>query len=86
MDPDVFWSFFGWFHSLFFSANTWLFEYSDTLIRLFPIRFWQDTFLAAAAIGTGGWFVAGCGNEGAESLARQSVAAHSVCLYCHRLL
>ena len=50
MDPDVFWNFFAWFHSLFFSANTWLFEYSDTLIRLFPIRFWQDTFLAAAAI------------------------------------
>ena len=50
MDPDVFWSFFAWFHSLFFKANTWLFAYSDTLIRLFPIRFWQDTFLAAAAI------------------------------------
>ena len=50
MDPDVFWSFFAWFHSLFFKADTWLFAYSDTLIRLFPIRFWQDTFLAAAII------------------------------------
>jgi len=48
MDPDVFWNFFAWFHSLFFTGNTWIFEYSDTLIRLFPIRFWQDTFLAAA--------------------------------------
>lgn len=50
MDPDVFWSFFAWFHSLFFTGDSWLFEYSDTLIRLFPIRFWQDTFLAAAII------------------------------------
>ncbi len=37
-----FWQFFTWFHSLFFSGDTWLFEFSDTLIRLFPIRFWQD--------------------------------------------
>jgi integral membrane protein (TIGR01906 family) len=50
MDPDVFWNFFAWFHSLFFKGNTWIFAYSDTLIRLFPIRFWQDTFLAAAVI------------------------------------
>jgi integral membrane protein (TIGR01906 family) len=38
-----FWQFFTWFHSLFFSGNSWLFEFSDTLIRLFPIRFWQDS-------------------------------------------
>jgi integral membrane protein (TIGR01906 family) len=37
-----FWQFFTWFHSLFFSGDTWLFEFSDTLIRLFPIRFWED--------------------------------------------
>ena len=43
-----FWDFFAWFHSLFFSGNSWLFEYSDTLIRLFPIRFWED---AVAYIG-----------------------------------
>ena len=58
MDPDVFWNFFAWFHSLFFKGNTWIFAYSDTLIRLFPIRFWQDTFLAAAFIvlaGAWGW-------------------------------
>ncbi len=50
MDPDVFWNFFAWFHSLFFKGNSWIFQYSDTLIRLFPIRFWEDTFLAAAVI------------------------------------
>ena len=43
-----FWEFFTWFHSLFFSGNSWLFEFSDTLIRLFPIRFWED---AVAYIG-----------------------------------
>jgi integral membrane protein (TIGR01906 family) len=37
-----FWQFFTWFHSLFFSGDSWLFSYSDTLIRLFPIRFWED--------------------------------------------
>jgi integral membrane protein (TIGR01906 family) len=32
------------FHHLFFEGDSWLFLYSDTLIRLFPIRFWQDAF------------------------------------------
>ena len=33
------------FHRIFFEGDTWLFRYSDTLIRLFPIRFWQDAFI-----------------------------------------
>ena len=33
------------FHRLFFTGDTWLFLYSDSLIRLFPIRFWQDCFI-----------------------------------------
>jgi integral membrane protein (TIGR01906 family) len=33
------------FHHLFFSGDTWLFLYSDSLIRLFPIAFWQDAFI-----------------------------------------
>ena len=40
-----FWDFFTRFHEIFFSGDTWLFNYSDTLIRLFPIRFWQDVFI-----------------------------------------
>lgn len=32
------------FHRIFFSGDTWLFRYSDTLIRLFPTRFWQQVF------------------------------------------
>jgi hypothetical protein len=31
-----------------------MFLYSDTLIRLFPLRFWQDAFLWAAAIALAG--------------------------------
>ncbi len=33
------------FHLLFFEGDSWLFFYSDTLIRLFPVQFWQDIFL-----------------------------------------
>ncbi|OGO13906.1 MAG: hypothetical protein A2Y93_13800 [Chloroflexi bacterium RBG_13_68_17] len=36
------------FHRLFFEGDTWLFYYSDTLIRLFPERFWRDVFLLLA--------------------------------------
>lgn len=33
------------FHRIFFSGDTWLFLFSDTLIRLFPMRLWQDAFI-----------------------------------------
>jgi integral membrane protein (TIGR01906 family) len=33
------------FHHLFFTGDTWLFLYSDSLIRLFPIPFWRDGFI-----------------------------------------
>jgi len=36
---------FTWFHQLFFESGTWQFYTSDTLIRLFPMRFWQDAFI-----------------------------------------
>ncbi len=54
VNPNVFWNFFAGFHSLFFEGDSWLFLFSDTLIRLFPIRFWQDAFLWAAVIALGG--------------------------------
>lgn len=38
------------FHGLFFEGDTWLFLYSDTLIRLFPMRFWQDVFFALGGL------------------------------------
>lgn len=49
-----FWRFFTLFHEIFFQGNSWLFEYSDTLIRLFPLQFWQDAFLWAGVIAIGG--------------------------------
>ncbi len=52
--PDLFWAFFSGFHALFFEGDSWLFAYSDTLIRLFPLRFWQDTFLFATLIAVAG--------------------------------
>lgn len=36
---------FNWFHYAFFTGDTWLFLENDTLIRLFPLRFWQDAFI-----------------------------------------
>jgi integral membrane protein (TIGR01906 family) len=42
------------FHALFFEGDSWLFLYSDTLIRQFPIQFWQDAFLWAGIISVGG--------------------------------
>jgi len=41
------------FHNVFFAPGTWTFFYSDTLIRLFPERFWRDTFLAVALLAGG---------------------------------
>ena len=41
------------FHNIFFEAGTWTFYYSDTLIRLFPERFWRDTFIAIGLLAGG---------------------------------
>jgi integral membrane protein (TIGR01906 family) len=44
---------FVFFHQIFFSSGTWTFFYSDTLIRLFPERFWRDTFLIVGGLAAG---------------------------------
>ena len=41
--------FFVGFHELFFPPGSWSFPYSDTLIRLYPERFWMD--VGAAIVG-----------------------------------
>ena len=38
------------FHKIFFESGTWQFYTSDTLIRLFPMRFWQDAFIFVGVI------------------------------------
>jgi integral membrane protein (TIGR01906 family) len=35
------------FHHLFFTGDTWLFPMDNTLIRLFPVEFWQDIVITA---------------------------------------
>lgn len=37
------------FHRIFFTGDTWIFLFTDTLIRLFPIPLWQDTFIITGA-------------------------------------
>ena len=43
-------SFFTTFHRIFFEGETWIFDFSDTLIRLFPIRFWMDVALVIVGL------------------------------------
>jgi integral membrane protein (TIGR01906 family) len=38
------------FHSLFFESGSWTFLYSDSLIRLFPLPFWQDCFIVVGSL------------------------------------
>jgi integral membrane protein (TIGR01906 family) len=38
-------SFFDQFHELFFPGGNWIFDFSDDLIRLYPVQFWQDSAL-----------------------------------------
>lgn len=38
------------FHRIFFEGETWIFLYSDSLIRLFPMKFWQDAFILLGVI------------------------------------
>lgn len=41
--------FFETFHRIFFEGDSWSFPHSDTLIRLFPMRFWIDVALVIVA-------------------------------------
>jgi len=42
--------FFTRFHEMFFEGDSWRFSNTDTLIRLYPERFWEDVSQLAAAI------------------------------------
>ncbi|MBC7809638.1 MAG: TIGR01906 family membrane protein [Burkholderiales bacterium] len=47
-------TFFTTFHRLFFTGDSWIFDYSDTLIRLFPEQFWFDAALTIGALTVSG--------------------------------
>lgn len=53
---DLFWQFFADFHGLFFQGQSWLFPDSDTLIRLYPLKFWEDAVLYIGVIAALGAF------------------------------
>lgn len=42
------------FHQIFFEGDTWLFNFSDSLIRLFPLRLWRDGFIMMGLFTIGG--------------------------------
>ena len=42
--------FFTGFHEVFFEGDSWRFSNTDTLIRVYPERFWEDVSQLAAAI------------------------------------
>jgi len=56
-------AFVGWdtwftlFHQLFFIPGSWQFNLTDTLIRLFPTKFWFDSALFVAGLTTAGGLV-----------------------------
>jgi integral membrane protein (TIGR01906 family) len=53
------WQFwFNTFHLFFFQPGSWLFSYSDTLIRLFPVEFWFDATLAISTLSLIGGLIA----------------------------
>jgi len=38
------------FHQIFFASGTWVFRFTDSLIRLFPVTFWRDAFIWVGVI------------------------------------
>jgi integral membrane protein (TIGR01906 family) len=67
------------FHSLFFAQGSWQFYYTDSLIRLFPIRFWQDAALTVGGMSASGailimvfcrWWARRAAQLGARSVSR----------------
>ncbi|RPJ24437.1 MAG: DUF1461 domain-containing protein [Chloroflexi bacterium] len=59
------WQFwFNTFHLFFFKPGSWLFSYSDTLIRLFPVQFWFDATLTISVLSLiGGLLMAHAGSR-----------------------
>jgi integral membrane protein (TIGR01906 family) len=53
--------FFTFFHTLFFAENSWRFLSDNTLLRLFPRRFWRDVFSIVCIIASGGGLGLGIG-------------------------
>ena len=60
------------FHLFFFKPGSWLFSYTDTLIRLFPVEFWFDGTLTISVMSlVGGLLLALVGWRGKRRLAEK---------------
>jgi integral membrane protein (TIGR01906 family) len=67
-------SWFSTFHLFFFEPGSWLFSYSDTLIRLFPVEFWFDATLTISILSlAGGLLLALIGWQGKRVLLEKQV-------------
>ena len=67
------------FHRFLFVPGSWLFSYTDTLIRLFPIQFWFDATLTISVLAfVGGILLALIGWRGQTLVARQPVDAMQI--------
>jgi len=44
-----FYTFFVLFHQVFFESGTWTFQFTDTLIRLYPLQLWSDVAILLGA-------------------------------------
>jgi len=59
-----FYTFFILFHEVFFESGTWTFQFTDTLIRLYPLQLWSDvaillgvgTVVQAVLLLAGSWW------------------------------
>jgi len=61
------------FHRLFFEDGSWLFLYTDALIRLFPIEFWFDSVLTLSILSlVGGLLLALLGWRGQMAITRRA--------------
>ena len=52
-------TFFTTFHRMFFSGDTWLFLYTDSLIQFYPLPFWTDTTFGIVALSAVGAVIIG---------------------------
>lgn len=43
-------TFFTLFHRIFFEGDSWLFNYTDSLIQFYPLPFWYETSLALVGL------------------------------------
>ncbi len=64
-------SWFELFHLFLFAPGSWLFSYTDTLIRLFPVQFWFDATLTISILSfVGGLLFALLGWRGQKVIER----------------